>query len=383
MLGILFASQRNNWGHGPTSSIQKIHEGPIPRIGGLAIVLGTWFSILCIHDSSTFFTNLVASLQQNPFASPLLSAQPPTSLGQRAASFVNPFILQTFMASTCTFIVGFLEDVTGTLPVRSRLLLTFIPGMALSLYTGIGLTHLGIPGVDTLLAYPTLAILFTGFALAGLAHAFNIVDGLNGLVSYMTLWILGAYLVLAVLYDDPLIAKTCLLLITPVLGFLFFNWPSAKCFLGDGGAYFLGFMAAWIGVALVARHSQLSAFAPALICAYPIAETLFSIGRRMHKKQSSGDPDREHLHQLFVFGVIEPYFAGRSQGAISSVSMQANSIAGLIISLLPIPCMVLTWFYSANQAVLVAGIIGTCLAYYSLYRYALRAYYRYHASQTL
>jgi UDP-N-acetylmuramyl pentapeptide phosphotransferase/UDP-N-acetylglucosamine-1-phosphate transferase len=219
--------------------------------------------------------------------------------------------------------------------------------------------------IDTLLTYPWLAIAFTAFALAGVTHAFNMIDGLNGLSGYTALWILGAYGLLAYAYDDYVVIQICLLLAAPTLGFLFFNWPWGKCFLGDGGAYLLGFACAWIGVVLVERHPQISPFAPLLICSYPVIEAFYSMARRAVLGRSSGLPDREHLHQIMVTGVVDPWLKAHP-GTIKS-----NSLAGFLLSLFPLPFLALAILFNTHQGVMVALFILSVLVYSLLYQ-ALR-----------
>ena len=82
-------------------------------------------------------------------------------------------------------------------------------------------------------------------------------------------------------------------------GFLVWNWPSGRIFLGDGGAYLLGFWLAELGVLLVVRNPQVSPWFPLALMAYPIWETLFSMYRRkILRGNSAGHPDALHMHQL-------------------------------------------------------------------------------------
>jgi UDP-N-acetylmuramyl pentapeptide phosphotransferase/UDP-N-acetylglucosamine-1-phosphate transferase len=76
------------------------------------------------------------------------------------------------------------------------------------------------------------------------------------------------------------------------------NFPLGKIFLGDGGAYFLGFALGWMAVLLSSRNPQVSPWACFLVCGYPIIETLFSILRRVKRQAHFGHPDRLHLHSL-------------------------------------------------------------------------------------
>jgi UDP-N-acetylmuramyl pentapeptide phosphotransferase/UDP-N-acetylglucosamine-1-phosphate transferase len=84
-----------------------------------------------------------------------------------------------------------------------------------------------------------------------------------------------------------------------VLGFFVVNFPLGKIFLGDGGAYFAGFLLAALGVLLPSRNPEISAWTAILICAYPVIETLASMRRKSRRDgHSVGRPDRLHWHML-------------------------------------------------------------------------------------
>ena len=84
-----------------------------------------------------------------------------------------------------------------------------------------------------------------------------------------------------------------------LLGFLVFNYPSGRIFMGDGGAYLLGFWLGELSVLLVVRNPDVSPWFPIVLLAYPVVETLFSIYRRKFLQgRSAGRPDAMHLHQL-------------------------------------------------------------------------------------
>ena len=84
-----------------------------------------------------------------------------------------------------------------------------------------------------------------------------------------------------------------------VLGFFVVNFPLGKIFLGDGGAYFGGFLLASLGVLLPSRNPETSAWAAILICAYPVIETLASMRRKSRRHgHNVGQPDQVHFHML-------------------------------------------------------------------------------------
>ena len=136
--------------------------------------------------------------------------------------------------------------------------------------------------------------------MGGVANAINIIDGFHGLAAGAMLIMLGALRLssrtgsattwssaLAVLYGAL------------ILGFFLVNFPHGKIFLGDGGAYFCGFLLAALGVLLPARNLEVSAWTAILICAYPVIETLASMRRKARRDgHSVGQPDRVHFHML-------------------------------------------------------------------------------------
>ncbi len=95
-----------------------------------------------------------------------------------------------------------------------------------------------LPGVDWLLSFTVCALLFTGFAMGGVANAINIIDGFNGLASGSLLIMLAAFAFVADRVGDELVFSLAILYGALVLGFFVVNFPLGKIFLGDGGAYF-------------------------------------------------------------------------------------------------------------------------------------------------
>ena len=94
-------------------------------------------------------------------------------------------------------------------------------------------------------------------------------------------------------------------MIGALLGFLIWNYPRGLIFLGDGGAYFIGFWIAELSILLTLRNPSVSVWFPLLLCMYPIFETLFSIYRRVVLRRSHpGVPDSSHLHHLIYKRVV-------------------------------------------------------------------------------
>jgi UDP-N-acetylmuramyl pentapeptide phosphotransferase/UDP-N-acetylglucosamine-1-phosphate transferase len=300
--------------------IQRFHATPTPRIGGLGIMLGLWAA----------------------------SSQAPELLH----ALLHPMLL----ACLPTFLAGTLEDLTKKVSVRDRLLATFASGLTGQWLTATSLTHLNLWGFDTLLAWTPFAWAFTSFAIGGMTNALNIIDGLNGLAAGVaTLSWLTFSLIAWQLGDRPL-TELCLLLSVAPLGFLLFNFPWGKIFLGDGGAYSLGFMLAWTAVLLAERHPNISPWTGLLICAYPVIEVLFSMRRRQKRKTHIGHPDCLHLHSLVKVRLVRKHFPNHTLLYQNS----ATSPLLCLFALIPAPFTLL--FYHSTPT-----LIATFLAYALLY----------------
>ncbi|MFN7130403.1 MAG: glycosyltransferase family 4 protein, partial [Brevundimonas sp.] len=113
-----------------------------------------------------------------------------------------------------------------------------------------------------------------------MANAVNIIDGFNGLAAATSMLMFAAFGYVAWALRDPFIVQVCLAMIGALAGFFVWNYPRGRIFLGDGGAYLVGFVLAEVAVLLVVRHPQVSPWFCFLVCAYPVTETLFSIYRR-------------------------------------------------------------------------------------------------------
>jgi UDP-N-acetylmuramyl pentapeptide phosphotransferase/UDP-N-acetylglucosamine-1-phosphate transferase len=163
-------------------------------------------------------------------------------------------------------------------------------------------------GVDSLLAWPFVATLFTAFAVGGVTNAINIIDGFNGLAAGVVTLSLLAISFIAQLVGDTALMQVCLILCAVIAGFGVMNFPYGKIFMGDGGAYLLGFCLAWLAVLLPMRNHNVSPWFSLAICSYPVLEVLFSMARRKYRNLNLGDPDRLHLHSLIKTRIVRKHF---------------------------------------------------------------------------
>lgn len=249
-----------------SSEPQKIHSNIVPRIGGIGIFIG-----------------IVAALLINK-------------------TVTRPVSNEILILISCipTFAVGLTEDLTKKISVRIRLLLTaFSATLLILLLPIIQITMLGSSKLDSLISIPVVSIAFTIFAITGLANAYNIIDGFNGLASMTGIIALTGIAYISYTTNDWLIFELSLIIIASILAFFLCNYPLGLIFLGDGGAYLVGFLIACLSIMLVNRNpNELSPWVALLINAYPTFETILTIYRRMVHKKSSSRADALHFHTL-------------------------------------------------------------------------------------
>jgi len=306
------------------AGVQKFHTSPTPRVGGIAIAFGVVAGYLFANANTK--------------------------------NLLGPLIL----AGIPAFAFGLLEDLTKTVSVRNRLLATMGCGVLGWAITGYSITSADLPGLDWLLGFTVISVLFTAFAVGGIANAINIIDGFNGLAAGTVIIILTAFGVMATALGDQDVALVCLILAGAVLGFLLVNWPMGKIFLGDGGAYFIGFALAWLAVLILARHAEVSAWAPVLVCGYPILEVLFSIVRRRRRNLSPGDPDRLHMHSLVKRRLSRALLPHASR-------LVRNSVTGAIMWFAALVPAAMAVIWTTNTSMLVLGFVVCALLYTAVY----------------
>jgi UDP-N-acetylmuramyl pentapeptide phosphotransferase/UDP-N-acetylglucosamine-1-phosphate transferase len=221
-----------------------------------------------------------------------------------------------------------------------------------------------IPGLDWVVGFGAGSLVLTVFAVAGIANAINIIDGFNGLASMCVMLMLGAVGYVGFDVGDPLIGWLALAGIGAVLGFFLWNFPSGLIFLGDGGAYFLGFYVAEISILLLVRNPEVSPIFPLLVCIYPAFETLFSIYRRwVLRQQPAHMPDGIHLHSLVYRRVMRWAVGDRSAKALTKRNSMTSPVlwALCMVSILP---ALLFWDNTPALAIFLLIFVVTYIALY-------------------
>ncbi|MEJ8838470.1 MraY family glycosyltransferase [Ramlibacter sp. AN1133] len=307
-------------------AVQKFHLDPTPRVGGIAIyvaITATWLLLPGVAEGK-----LLAGV--------LLAGMP-------------------------ALLIGLLEDVTKRVSVRTRLLVTMASGGLAAAWTGVGITRVDVPWLDSVLAYWPVAVLFTAFCVGGIANAINIIDGFHGLASGTMIISLLSLAAIAFSVGDVPLATVAVVVAVAVAGFWLVNFPWGRLFLGDGGAYFSGFTLAWLSVELFARNAQVSPWASVLLCAYPTVEVVYSIIRRRQQRRSPGEADRNHLHSLVATHIVQPrllHLHPNLRNAAVSVLMWVCAVVPVIPAI----------FFPGRPDVLVPCLAGCFLAYHLFYR---------------
>ena len=257
---------------------QKFHINSVPRIGGIGLIIGLIISAIFRYKSN-----------ESNLEIPLL------------------------IASIPVFGVGLAEDITKSITVKYRLFFCTI-GAGLFIYLfKVQIIHFDINLVDYIFQVPAFSIIISIFAITGLTNSYNLIDGFNGLSSMVGLIALLAIAYLGFQLQDSQVVYLALSMSSVILGFLIWNYPRGLIFLGDGGAYLIGFWIACLSIYMSHKYLTISPWFFFLINGYPIIETLFSIYRRkIHKGENPGHADGIHFHTLIFRRLLKRYHLKKS-----------------------------------------------------------------------
>ena len=294
---------------------QRFHKGHVPRLGGAGIFIGmgaAW---------------LAAGWAGDPF-----NVRWPVMASGLMLLCIAPAVLG-----------GITEDVTQKVKVRWRLGLTIGSALLLCWLLGLGVYRTGFPIVDGWMrTVPYAAVLFAALAIGGLPHAFNIIDGYNGLAGTVAVLVCLAISHVSLQVGDRQLAAMVICLVGATLGFLMWNYPRGKIFAGDGGAYVWGVVIAVACVMLVKRHSSVSPWFPMLLLIYPVWETLFSIYRKLARGQSPGTADALHFHQLIFRRIVRVAFEDNEARQLLARNNRTSPYLWMFAALSVVPA-VLFW----------------------------------------
>lgn len=262
---------------------RRVNEEPMPRLGGIAVITGFLLSsiylIVIMSLEKTF--NLFGEEQY---------------FHKLIGLLIGIIILGIFC---------YIDDVKG-LPAIVKLIGQTIAAIVVVSF-GVQINNVNIPFLEQTLNINNhiyIYILSVGW-IVGITNAINLIDGLDGLSSGITLISCFSLIIVFTMNQSPIIS---IILITAlagaIVGFMPYNFNPAKTFIGDVGSQFLGFALSIISILGTAKtYTLLVLIAPLIILAIPIADTLFAIVRRIIKGKSLKaifSPDTGHLHHKLM-----------------------------------------------------------------------------------
>lgn len=315
------------WTNDNDKGVQKIHKKPTPRIGGLAIFISLWlvYFLNRNHFPETIFLILISSL---------------------------PIVF-----------VGLLEDITKSINPFIRFVSAILSSLFFILISGYILNPFRIIEIGDIVSNYYISLIFTVFCIVGVTNSINIIDGFNGLASGSIMLMLATFSYIAWCQEDSLIVLIGTLFIASNLGFLIFNFPFGKIFLGDSGAYFGGYILAIVAILITERNPQVSPWVSFLICSYPIIETLVSIHRKtVRKGYHFTKPDRLHLHMLV--------YRDLARNISRKVKLEGlrNPITSLIIIIFPLIFCFLSAVFYLNVIIIYILIATALYVYIKIYK---------------
>lgn len=321
------------------SGPQKFHTRAVPRIGGIAILLSLLTCAVAAHVILSLESGLI--------------------------------MLQICLCSLPTFTVGLIEDLTKKISVKTRLIITLVSALMSVYFLNALITKIDLPMIDLILSIGFIAILFTLIAITGLANAYNIIDGFNGLASMVAIISLLAIGYVAFKVSDFALASICLIVIGSISGFFLWNYPRGLIFLGDGGAYLIGYLIAILSILIVTRNPTVSPWFALLVNAYPIFETVFTIWRRkFNQGKNPSLPDGKHFHSLIYRRVLRWAEIPKSkQTSFYAKNARTSPYLWFLSSLAAFPAIIwwqTTWIL---QCFVLLFCISYLMGYYSIVKF--------------
>ncbi len=285
---------------------RKVHNGKVPRSGGIAIAIGTLIALIYgfithsnNYNSTNFFGILIGGL--------------------------------------LALAVGIYDDVK-CISAKKKLLLEMIPAIALVTF-GIRIEAINIPFWQTIYLSLPISILVTVLWVITIMNAINLIDGLDGLAAGIVLIASTVIFSILMLNGDEFAAVVTIALIGGCLGFLRYNYSPASIFMGDSGSMFLGFTLAAVSIqASYKSTTTASVLIPVMILGVPLLDTISAFIRRLAKHTSPFKADKDHIHhRLLTTGltskgcVLVLYIACGILGVIALITSFMNSNTAAII----------------------------------------------------
>jgi UDP-GlcNAc:undecaprenyl-phosphate GlcNAc-1-phosphate transferase len=253
-------------------SPRKIHGRPVPRLGGIAIVIA-------------FYAPLVGLLFFHSDVGGMFVADRSRAIG-------------LFVGGLAIALLGLYDDLKGAGAVRKFVVQFLIAGFLYRL--GFRIEALANPFGDPI-ALGWISLPFTLLWMVGVVNALNLIDGLDGLAGGVAFVAVTITFLVSLQRGHPLMMLFSAALAGSIVGFLFYNFNPASIFMGDTGSMFLGFVLAATAVETNQKASTaVAVIIPTVALGLPIMDTLLAIGRRAWRGRPLFQADKEHIHHRLL-----------------------------------------------------------------------------------
>lgn len=241
---------------------RSVHKKPTPLLGGIAIFLSFLFGFILFGNQ-------------------------------------NPLMISILIASFLILLLGIFDDIKP-IKARYKFIIHILVALIVVFYGGLKLTHVDIFGLS--LNFKWMSPYITILIIVGIINAVNLIDGLDGLCAGISSIYFLTIGVIALILNkfNGLDIILSFIMLGSTLGFLVFNFPPAKIFMGDTGSTFLGLMISVIMLLGFKTVTLTSLLIPLVLLILPITDTLFAIIRRALNKKPIGQADKEHIHHQLL-----------------------------------------------------------------------------------
>ncbi len=243
---------------------RRMHDHPIPRLGGLAIFIGFVITVLLFSDADRQ--------------------------------------LRGILLGACLIVAVGVVDDSHPLGAGIKFILQIVAAL-IAVWHGVVIQAIAspFPFGEPYWDFGIMAVPITVIWIVAVTNSVNLIDGLDGLADGVSTIAALTMLIIALLLEDLKMAVICAALVGACVGFIPYNRNPAKIFMGDTGATFLGYMLATVSVTgLFKLYAVISFIVPFIILGFPIFDTASAFTRRILKGQNPMKADRSHTHHKLI-----------------------------------------------------------------------------------
>lgn len=324
---VLYATRRGLF---DKSNERKIHSGDIPRLGGFGIFLSTVITVIILY---------IVLLRRGVFDQSYL-----------------PY-LSVIISIALIHLTGLVDDLKN-LRAMVKFTVQLVCAVAVAAF-GFRFRHMPLPFTDTVLDLGWVGYPLTVLWIVGITNAVNLIDGLDGLAGGIGFIAAASFGIIHFFNGNYMPALLAFSLVGAIAGFLFYNFPPAKIFMGDSGSYLLGFSLAVLPLMNGGGGGvQTGLFIAITILLIPVYDTITAITRRVSKRVSFFSPDKDHIHHKFmhtgfssrqILGVVYPLSLLLGVLAVGSLYVPRRSGFFLVAACWVVVTFVFTGLHYANK----------------------------------